>query len=710
MIHPDATDFAAQADHGLPVDRNAVTTFVAAMFPYASPCVTLQLRVFAEGQQGPALKLQPHRFEDAAGLATAAAEVAQWAADHDAAAVFCPPLVGFSPPAGEETRAREQDVAEAYALTIECDVSPAASVARVAAIIGPPTVLVASGGEWINPDTGEVEPKLHAHWRLNEPATGDQLVRLKQLRRLAADYAGADPSAVPLAHPMRWPGSWHRKGAPKLARIVELRADAEIELDDALDRLAEAVGRADPPANADANGPDTGGGEYAALVANILAGRDLHDSIVRCAAALVASGAHPGAAVNHLRALMEQTPADRRDLRWHARYGDIPRAVQTAVDKFSPQAAGVSAEQQAKPEAAAAAPEIFPASRFAGRPVPPREWQVPEVMPAATVTLLGGDGGVGKSTAALQLCVATVTGKLWLGRTPRQGPALYLSSEDDEGELHRRLHEAAMFYDVGLDQLGDLHLWPMADRDAVLGTAPRNGQIIEPTALWETALQAANDLKPRLIILDSLADVFGGDENNRGQARQFVGLLRRAAIATGAAVVPLAHPSLTGLNSGTGTSGSTGWSNSVRSRLYMSAVNDNDGPSDPDLRILSLKKSNYARAIPDMRLRRRIGGYMLEDDGRQGGLAGVAAAEGRVERVFLDLVATYTAQGRNVSPNPGPTYAPALFAKDPQAKGCAKAGLAAAMNRLLHQGRLRVETGGPPSRPHHWLVITEGRE
>jgi hypothetical protein len=42
-------------------------------------------------------------------------------------------------------------------------------------------------------------------------------------------------------YPLRWPGSWHRKGNPKLARIVELRAESEIELGEALERLQEAA-------------------------------------------------------------------------------------------------------------------------------------------------------------------------------------------------------------------------------------------------------------------------------------------------------------------------------------------------------------------------------------------------------------------------------------------------------------------------------------
>ena len=50
-------------------------------------------------------------------------------------------------------------------------------------------------------------------------------------------------------HPLRWPGSWHCKKTPKLARIAALAEDTEIDLEEALESLrkaAEAAGIAQP--------------------------------------------------------------------------------------------------------------------------------------------------------------------------------------------------------------------------------------------------------------------------------------------------------------------------------------------------------------------------------------------------------------------------------------------------------------------------------
>jgi hypothetical protein len=56
--------------------------------------------------------------------------------------------------------------------------------------------------------------------------------------------------------------------------------------------------------------------------------------------------------------------------------------------------------------------------------------------------------------------------------------------------------------------------------------------------------------------------------------------------------------------SGSGSSGSTAWNNTVRSRLYLTHANADEGEDvDPDIRVLTRKKSNYARAGETMTLR-----------------------------------------------------------------------------------------------------------
>jgi hypothetical protein len=45
-----------------------------------------------------------------------------------------------------------------------------------------------------------------------------------------------------------------------------------------------------------------------------------------------------------------------------------------------------------------------------GQPVPEREWAVRDRIPLASITLLSGEGSIGKTILSLQLAVATVFG------------------------------------------------------------------------------------------------------------------------------------------------------------------------------------------------------------------------------------------------------------------------------------------------------------
>jgi AAA domain len=79
---------------------------------------------------------------------------------------------------------------------------------------------------------------------------------------------------------------------------------------------------------------------------------------------------------------------------------------------------------------------------------------------------------------------------------------------------------------------------------------PNARGIIEPTPLFKQLREAALDIRPRSITIDTVADVFAGNENDRSQVRQFVGMLRGLAIEANSALAILAHPSLSGISSG----------------------------------------------------------------------------------------------------------------------------------------------------------------
>jgi RecA-family ATPase len=68
-------------------------------------------------------------------------------------------------------------------------------------------------------------------------------------------------------------------------------------------------------------------------------------------------------------------------------------------------------------------------------------------------------------------------------------------------------------------------------------------------------------------------------------------------------------------------------------------------------------------------------------------------AELKAERIFLEILAKLTLAGRNVNASSGPGFAPAVFAKEREAKSdkISKAALGDAMRRLFDKGKIRIE-------------------
>jgi RecA-family ATPase len=337
---------------------------------------------------------------------------------------------------------------------------------------------------------------------------------------------------------------------------------------------------------------------------------------------------------------------------------------------------------------------------WAGRKPRPREWAVPDRFPLRNVGLFSGEGAIGKSILLMQLGAAHILAKDWLLTLPEPGPFVYLNAEDDEDELHRRIAAVAAHYGASLAELkDDLHILALAGQDAVLGRPDRNGQI-RPTRLFEKLTEVARDIRPKLIGLDTSADIFAGNENDRSQVRQFIGLLRGLAIAANAAVIVSANPSLTGINTGTGLSGSTAWHNSVRARAYMRPMKAHDNEPEKDLRAVEFLKSNYGPIAETITVRWKAGVFVPEP---KTGSFEKLAAESKADPAFLDLLDRFTGQSRNVGVTPtSPNYAPTLFAKE--GAGFNKRQLEDAMRRLFNSNLIRAEEYGSTSNPHSRLA------
>ena len=267
------------------------------------------------------------------------------------------------------------------------------------------------------------------------------------------------------------------------------------------------------------------------------------------------------------------------------------------------------AQEHAKPPAPL---QWLDMSNWDIEPVPERKWAIRDRVPLRQTGLFSGEGGTGKSILELTKNVAHVVGKDWLGSLPEIGPAFYLGAEDDIDELHIRLAAIIAHYGTTFAELTDngLQVLPLLGKDAVLCAASRSGKV-ETTGLYQQVFQAAGDIKPKNISVDTLSRAFAGNEIDRTQVYAFASHMQALAMVAEGSVTVLSHPSLQGMASGTGLSGSTAWHGAFRFRQYLTSVKRIDGEQpDNDLRELQFKKNQYGPLGENVVLRWRNGLFL----------------------------------------------------------------------------------------------------
>jgi RecA-family ATPase len=361
--------------------------------------------------------------------------------------------------------------------------------------------------------------------------------------------------------------------------------------------------------------------------------------------------------------------------------------------------------------------DFISAAAFDGTKAPQRRWLVHDKIPMRNVTLLSGDGAVGKTTIALQLAVQVAShANDWIQNViDEPGPVMFFTAEEELTEVHFRLEQIVDFYSkLQWTDLKHLHVKSMAEGDCVLAV-PHRTHILAKTKQYERMELSIKQIQPKLVIMESAADLFAGNEIDRSQVRKFVSMLRELAIRYDCAIMLLSHPSVSGMASGSGMSGSTQWNNAVRSRMYFKTVKaDRDSfDDDPesiresgsDFRELQYLKNNRAKQGDKIKLVYTNGLFLPE---QQKPPAEKAAQDSKADEMFMKLLRKFATDGsgRTVGVKTGTTYAPAMFAKDKEARAAriTKAMLLQAMERLIADKKIRSIEFGPPSKLRNKLI------
>jgi RecA-family ATPase len=293
---------------------------------------------------------------------------------------------------------------------------------------------------------------------------------------------------------------------------------------------------------------------------------------------------------------------------------------------------------------------------------------------------------------------------------PRSGPALFFDAEDDVGVIHRRLDAIRQYHNTSFARMAELglHIVSMFGKDPVLAGYDRRSGRMEPTALYRQLLQMVSDIRPVITIIASSADVFAGNEIDRSQVQQFISLLTKLAVAADGAVILISHPSLSGISTDSGISGSTAWHNSVRSRMYLKGIRQERDEPTTDRRIIEFRKNNYGPVSEQIVIHYQSGLFLPDETTT----VDRAARDQEAEDIYLEVLGILAGQGQDLSANrtSNRNYAAAMVYQHPVGGRfyVSQDEVEAAQQRLLDKNKVHIIEEGPPSRRRKRIVAGPG--
>ncbi len=310
-------------------------------------------------------------------------------------------------------------------------------------------------------------------------------------------------------------------------------------------------------------------------------------------------------------------------------------------------------------------------------PPPEREWVWRPWFPRGTLVAGFGGAGIGKTLFAQQVGTCVGNGVPIFGQPVTQGPVIGLFGEDDPEELRRRQGDILAHLGRSPSYSSEgLHFEGRAGLENVLMTFGA-----DRVPLYTPLMQQVHDecarLRPALVILDNIAQMFGGLENDRHQVTVFANALTGIAREFNCCVLLLGHVAKA---EGSEYSGSTAWEAAVRTRLWLERRVDG-------LVELHRAKANYA-ARDSVLLEYQHGAFVQID-------ATSAATDSLVmAQAEIDLLAALdTLTARQVATSQAPTattFLPKLAGKENLLNGTTVEVAARALAGLIDRGELLV--------------------
>ncbi|APR98577.1 AAA family ATPase [Wolbachia endosymbiont of Folsomia candida] len=152
---------------------------------------------------------------------------------------------------------------------------------------------------------------------------------------------------------------------------------------------------------------------------------------------------------------------------------------------------------------------------------PQKEFVVEDWLSIGDVSVLKGEHEVGKSLLAQQLMTAVATGKPWLNMKVKKARAYGVFFENNKQEVSDRQCAIDSLYQTDESLLGSqMRMFGRVETDNLLMTF--EDDVGELTPLFHVLYSSIKLFQPKLVVLDTIADLFGGNKSNPSHLKQFM--------------------------------------------------------------------------------------------------------------------------------------------------------------------------------------------
>ena len=234
---------------------------------------------------------------------------------------------------------------------------------------------------------------------------------------------------------------------------------------------------------------------------------------------------------------------------------------------------------------------------------PALDYLFENMFPCGIIAGLGGSGGIGKSTFALQLAYSLASGTIVFEDFVPTRPAsvLVFLGEDPANVTWQRIFSINRCFPLTSEQERELknNLVVYSDKAAPLCIS-KEGQI-KPTQHYSWMKSRVQALQPKLIIIDPKARWSTGNENSNDDATAFVNLLQSLAQPSNASVLVTHHVSKARKDTLDVSSSRGASAFPDATRLFFSMVrcssNGSDANGEQEV-LIHTTKSNFTPRLP----------------------------------------------------------------------------------------------------------------